>query len=380
MATDPRDVTTGTRRERVNPTLDRLAAYSWRVIVVAVVGLGVLWLLRQMWSLVLAVVIGVYIARALDPIARRLRERGAPPAVTALAAMLLFAAVLGAAGTIIVPLLADELDTLGPTLSEAVDDVETWIIEDSPVDLDQGDLDDLRQEAGEAISRGLRSSRGDLLSGALVVMEGIVGLILAVVATFFFLKDGPRFQRWFLQRLPSGRRDPARRMGARAWLTLGGYLKGAAILGLVEGVIIGVTLTLVGADLAAPVAVLTFVAAFVPIVGAVVAGIIAVLVALGTAGFGAAVVVAIVALVVQQLDNDLLAPVIYGRALQLHPLIVLFAVVAGGALFGLAGTILAVPVTATVVNVLAEAGVGRGNEDDEGDGQLDPLASDASTD
>lgn len=373
MATEPRDVPTGTRRVRVNPSLERLAAYSWRLIAVAIVGLGVLWLLRQMWSLVLAVVIGIYIARALDPIARRLRERGVRPALTALASMVLFAAVLGLAGTLIVPLLADELDTLGPTLSDAVDDVETWIIEDSPFDLSQGDLDDLREEAGEAISRGLRSSRGDLLSGALVVMEGIVGIILAIVATFFFLKDGPRFQSWFLQRLPGRQREPARRMGARAWLTLGGYLKGAAILGLLEGVIIGITLTLVGASLAAPVAVLTFVAAFVPIVGAVVAGIIAVLVALATAGFGAAVVVAIVAVVVQQLDNDLLAPVIYGRTLQLHPLLVLFAVVAGGALFGLAGTILAVPVTATVVNVLSEAGVGRGHEDEGSDADISPT-------
>jgi predicted PurR-regulated permease PerM len=65
--------------------------------------------------------------------------------------------------------------------------------------------------------------------------------------------------------------------------------------------------------------------------------------------------VAAVAVGVQQLDNDLLAPVVYGRSLQLHPLVVLFAVVAGGALFGFAGTVLAVPVTAAAVNVGSEA-------------------------
>src|SRR3546814_3868656 len=92
-----------------------------------------------------------------------------------------------------------------------------------------------------------------------------------------------------------------------------------SLLGLVEGAAIGITLALVGAELAWPVALLTFVAAFVPIVGAVLAGVVAILVALATAELGGAIVVAIVALVVQQLDNDLLAPVVYGRALQMHP-------------------------------------------------------------
>src|SRR3546814_935330 len=128
-----------------------------------------------------------------------------------------------------------------------------------------------------------------------------------------------------------------------------------SLLGLVEGAAIGITLALVGAELAWPVALLTFVAAFVPIAGAVLAGVVAILVALATAELGAAIVVAIVALVVQQRDNDLLAPVVYGRALQMHPLIILFAVVSGGALFGMAGTVLAVPVTAVALNVVAEA-------------------------
>ena len=87
----------------------------------------------------------------------------------------------------------------------------------------------------------------------------------------------------------------------------------------------------------------------------VVAGAVAILVTLATSGVADAVVVAAVALVVQQLDNDVLAPVIYGRSLQLHPLAVLFALVGGGALFGFAGTVLAVPITAIAVNMVAEA-------------------------
>ncbi len=92
--------------------------------------------------------------------------------------------------------------------------------------------------------------------------------------------------------------------------------------------------------------VFTFLMAFIPILGAIVAGAMAVLVALATGGTTAALIVLIVVIVVQQLDNDLLAPVVYGRSLELHPVTVLLAVAGGGALFGLPGTLLAVPVTA----------------------------------
>ena len=91
-----------------------------------------------------------------------------------------------------------------------------------------------------------------------------------------------------------------------------------------------------------------------PIVGAIVAGLIATLVGLVTGGLTTAAVVAVVAIVVQQLDNDFLGPWVYGRALSLHPAAVLVSVVAGGALFGIAGTLLAVPVVAVAVNVTRE--------------------------
>jgi predicted PurR-regulated permease PerM len=97
--------------------------------------------------------------------------------------------------------------------------------------------------------------------------------------------------------------------------------------------------------------ILTFLAAFVPILGAIVAGIVAVLVALVTGGVTTAVIVGIVALAVQQLDNDVLAPWVYGRSLALHPVVILVSVVGGGALFGIAGTLLAVPVVAVAVAV-----------------------------
>jgi len=340
---------------QVHPMVVLLAGYGWRLLVLGAVVVATYWVLAELWVLVLTVVIAVYLARALDPPVSWLRARGLPPALAALTGLVAFFAVVTLVGWLVVPSMADEFSELGPTLSSATDDVERWLVEDAPFDVSEQDIADLRDRVGEAINQSTETSGGSLVSGAVAVVEVLTGLILAIVTAFFILKDGPRFQRWCTDRFPPHRRPEVRRMGAKAWTTLGGYLRGVAVLGTFEGIVLGITITVVGGALAIPVAIVTFLASFVPIVGAVVTGVVAVLVALATAGVGPAVIVAVVAIVVQQLDNDLLSPVVYGHTLELHPLVVLFSIVAGGALFGIAGTILAVPLTAMAVNVLAEA-------------------------
>jgi predicted PurR-regulated permease PerM len=350
---------------RVHPVVERLAAYGWRLLVLAAVLVVLRWVLGRLWVIVLALVVATFLARALTGPNRWLRTHGLPASLAAGLTLLGFLGVLVLGGWFIVPAVTDEFSSLGPTLTEAVDDVQQWLVEDAPVDLDERDIEEFRTQAGDALVDVVSSSGGSLASGALTAVEAVTGIILGLLATFFFLKDGPKFQRWALARTPAARRDLARRLAGRAWATLGGYLRGAAMLGAIEGAAIGITLAIVGAGLVVPVVILTFAAAFIPFVGAIVAGVVAVLVALATAGFGGAIVVAIVALAVQQLDNDFLAPVVYGRALALHPLIILFSIVAGGALIGFAGTVLAVPVTAVAVNVAAEAGLGRPRADSE---------------
>jgi predicted PurR-regulated permease PerM len=240
-------------------------------------------------------------------------------------------------------------------VSQAVDDLERWVVDDSPFDIDQTQFDRFRRETGTALGESLRTSGGALISGAAVAGELALGLVLGLIVSFFALKDGDEFLDWARRRLPEDRHELASRIASRSWRTLGGYLRGAALLGLVEGFAIGLALKLVGAELAIPMALVTFLAAFVPVVGAIVAGVLAILVALATAGGVAAAVVAAVALVVQQLDNDVLAPVVYGRALALHPVVVLLAILAGGSAFGLVGSFFAVPVVAVVVNAMTEA-------------------------
>lgn len=326
------------------------AAYAWRLIAIGVVVLAVLWLLREMRVVFLPLVVALLVTRALSPVGGLLTRHGWPRGLAALTTLVGFLALVGGLVALVVPSVVDEVDSVGPTLTAAVDDVEDWLVEDSPFELSRESVERMRDRVGDATARALQSSDGMTLDRATIVAEVLTGALLALILVFFLLRDGERFVAWATGGLRPARRRRARRALDRAWSTLAGYLRGATLLGVVESISIGLALWLSGGGLVAPVVLLTFLGAYVPLVGATVAGVVAVLVALVTGGTGSAIVVAIVAIVVQQLDNDLLAPVIYGRALSLHPVVILVSVVAGGALFGLAGTILAVPAVAVALN------------------------------
>jgi predicted PurR-regulated permease PerM len=331
------------------PLIDRAAAYCWRLIVIGIVALAALWLLRQARVVFFPVVVALFLSRVLSPVVAFLRRHRWRPGMASAVSLVAFFVAATAFLAIVIGTFADEADSVRPTLTQALDDVEEWLVEDSPVRVSRDAIDRLRENAADEFDRLARSSDGSLTDQATLVAELLTGTILAIILTFFMLRDGARFVDWLCRR---ARRNQAavRRSLEAAWATLGGYLRGAAILGVVESVVIGTTLLVCGGGLVAPVMAITFLGAFVPLAGAVIAGVIAVLVALVTAGTGPAVIVAIAALLVQQLDNDVLAPVVYGRVLSLHPVIVLLSVVAGGALFGLVGSVLAVPVVAVVIS------------------------------
>jgi predicted PurR-regulated permease PerM len=313
----------------------------------------VLQVLGQLALVLFPLAVALFITRALSVPAGWLRARGWRPAPAAAATLVGALLLLVALVALVAPPMVDEFSHLGPTLDEGVGQVEDWLVEDSPFDLTRRDVEDARDDVTDRARDALRHSGDQVTRGVRTAVSGLAGLLLALVLTFFALKDGPHFVHWVDGRVESRRRDQLRTVAQASWAAIGGYLRGAAILGLVEAVIIGGTMAVMGAGLVVPVMLLTFAAAFVPIVGAVVAGVIAVLVTLAAGGLVPALVVGVVALLVQQLDNDLLAPWIYGKSLELHPVVILLAIAAGTALFGFAGTVLAVPFTATVLSSVA---------------------------
>lgn len=318
-----------------------------------VVGLAVLLAGALLWKLrlvVLPVFIALLLATVLTPPVVALERRGWPSAVATAGVFLAFLAALAAVLTLVVPPTVDELSSTGSALQDGLDEVERWLV-DGPLDLNRSTVQRYTDDPGGTLADLARSSSASLTRSVVVAGEVVAGALLSLVLTFFLVKDGRDLQRWLLDRTATDHRPLLGELAAAGWSALTGFLRGAALLGVVEAIIIGVTVWLVGAPLALPVAVFTFLGAFFPIVGAVTAGAVAVLVTLATQGFGAALIVLAVAVVVQQLDNDLLAPFIYGRSLQLHPLVVLVVLTAGGAVGGIAGAFLAVPLTGAAVGM-----------------------------
>ena len=337
---------------KVHPTVERLAAYSWRLLVIAAAAVATIALLVRLRVVLFPIIIATFLAVALTPVANVLRKRGAPNAIAAVVSFLVFFGALAGVIALVVPTIADEVDDLGGTIAEATDSLERWLIDDIGVTEER--LEQVRDQISTSARNTATGSSSAILGGAVLVGEVIAGFVLSLFLAFFMVKDGPRFQAFLLRRVPPERRELATRLAARGWRTLGGYLRGSALLGVVESVIIGIAMALTGASLIPAVMTITFLGAFVPFVGAIVAGTLATAVTLVTAGSGSALIVGIVALVVQQLDNDFLAPVVFGKTLDLHPVAVLLGVATGAAVGGLPTAVLAVPITALVFNLTNE--------------------------
>lgn len=356
----------------------RVTAWAGCLIVVLAAG----WLLLQVATalalLLFPLVVTVFLSRILAPPSQWLRRRGWRPAPAAAVALLGFLVVLGGLTAAMAPSMVSEFQGLGEAVTDGLADIEDWVVEDSGLDVTRQDVEDAKDDISERASQLVRNSGDQIVSGARLVVTAIVGLVLSLILTFFALKDGPETLERARRALPEHRRRDVEVVAEASWASLGGYLRGAALLGLLEAVIIGATMAVVGAEVVLPVMLLTFLAAFVPLVGASVAGVLAVLVTLASGGLLDAAVVAVVAVLVQQLDNDLLAPWIYGKALEMHPVVILLAITTGTAAFGVVGTFLAVPLTAVVLTSVsalrAERAEATWSPAAEGDGP-DPPAT-----
>jgi predicted PurR-regulated permease PerM len=310
---------------------------------------GVAYLILRLAVLVapltMALVAALVLTALLQPVSAVLRRGHVPAALAALAAIGVLLAVLVLPAVLMWPTVADQAADLPDQLSQGWSRTQDWLV--GTLGLSESQL----SSAIDRISAEARSSAPDPVGSAMTVVEGVGAALLALVLIFFLLKDGPAMARWFGGLLPQRSRDRWMSAAGNGWQALARYARGTVAVAAIDAVGIGAALFAVGVPLALPLTILTFLAAFVPILGATVAGVAAVLVALAANGPADALIVLAAVVVVQQLEGNLLEPLIMGRALRLHPVVVLIAVTAGGLTGGIAGAIVAVPLTAVVYQV-----------------------------
>lgn len=336
------------------PALDALAAWTWRLLVVGAGVAVVIAVLIRLRLVVLPAFLALVLSTFLAPPARWLRRHGAPDALAAFAVLLTALAAVTAILIYVVPAMTRELSELGDQAEEGLRRVERWLRDEVP-GVEEGDVDDFTDDLVSALRDNQRQIVSGVVSGAVIAVELVTGALVALVALFFFLKDDDRILRALLSQVPAPRRDDARAITARGWRALSGFVRGAATNGFIEAVLVAIALAAIGVPLVIPLALITFFAGFLPVVGAILAGLLASLVALVSNGIGDAILVALVFTGVQQLQNNVLEPLILSQAVRLHPLVVLFSLAAGAVLGGLVGAFIAVPVVASTWAMVDEA-------------------------
>ncbi|WP_150307727.1 AI-2E family transporter [Planctomonas psychrotolerans] len=342
-----RELVSRVRGGAVLAVLTPATAILGRILIVAIAVVGLVYLLSLLWVVVFPLILALLLSSILWPLNRGLRS-GLPKAAAAGITVLGFLAVAITIGWAAAALSVDgvrelsvkavnnvrNLGEFAESLPFAVPDVDEFIT---------SALGWLRANVGAILSQ--------VVSGVGTIGSVVVTILLALVLTFFCLKDGERFPGWLLRWTTGTVFVHVAEVSSRSWRTLSSYVLSQAAVALVDAVLIGTGLWILGIPLALPLAVLIFFAGFLPVVGAVATGFLATLVALLSDGWVKALIVLGIVLLVQQLESNVLQPILVGKSLNLHPAVVLTGVTAGGTIFGIVGAFLATPVIAVVMVV-----------------------------
>lgn len=332
-----------------------LTDWALRIAIAIVAG----WLLSKiigfLWVGILPILLAIILSTVLWPPVKYMRIIKVPWALAALLSILFAFGLVAAIIAAITPSIVDQAPRLFDSASQGIREVQDWIqgpplnVQDEQMNSAINEVTSVLQTRGDEIANGV-------LTGVSAFSSILITLVLTIVLTFFFIKDGVKFLPWLRRVVGRNAGRHLTEVLTRSWVTLSAFIRTQAIVSFVDAFFIGLGLMILGVPLAWALAVITFLAGFIPIVGAFTAGALAVLVALVSNGFTTALIVLVLIIAVQQLEGNVLQPVLQSRSMNLHPVVVLLGVAAGGGLFGIIGAFLAVPVAAVVAVILRYLG------------------------
>jgi len=329
---------------------------SWLLVGVVLLLVGLISILSLTQVIVIPVIVAGVIAAVTEPLVSLLKRQRLPRALGAALVLVAIVAAGGLATFLILRGIGTESAGISDHLTAGADKIEGWL-------KDLGISDGKAQGANHDISSGASTSFHALLTGVAVGIQKLSSLafflVMTILGLFFMLKDGPVIRSWG-ERHMGVPPEVARTVTGRTAQSLRGYFLGVTIVAAFSAVLVGGGALVLGVPLAGTIAVITFIGGYVPYLGAWGAGAFSVLLALGGAGPEAAGGMIVIQLLSNGPLQQLVQPVAYGAALGIHPLAVLVVTIAGGALFGAVGLILAAPVTSAIVRISADLARARG--------------------
>jgi putative heme transporter len=331
---------------------------AWLLVGVAVFLVGMVWLLALTDVIVIPVITAGIVAAVAAPVVDWMHEHRIPRGLGA--ALLMVVIILLSVGVMLVIVggITGEAADVGSQLSGAKDTLAGWL---EDLGVDPSKAEDAKQHASSATSDAVSALLNGVIGGLSELSSIVFFLAMTALSLFFLLKDGPQIRAWAEGHLglPT---TVARTITQRVLGSLRGYFLGVTIVAAFNAVVVTIGALILGVPLVGTIAAVTFLGAYVPYLGAWGAGAFAVLIALGGGGTDAAAGMIVVQLLANGILQQLVQPLAMGAALGIHPLAVLVVTIAGGALFGTIGLILAAPLTSAAVRISADLARARAEE------------------
>lgn len=296
------------------------------------------------WHVITWLLIALFLALALNPAVEIFERRGLRRGLASAVVFVLAFAVIAGLGFLVLPPLVDQVRDFIEAVPDFIDDLTAGR---GPLGFLQDEyqiVDRVRQAIEERGPGGVIGVTEPALAVAQSVVTAVVGTVAISFLTFFMLLEGPRLVGRFYDFLPESARSSWQRVGREIYRTVGGYVTGNLLISLIAAIASASVLFVLGSDYAIALAVVVAVLDLVPLAGATLAAIIVSSVAFIELGWVKGLIVVGFFVIYQQLENHILQPVIYGRTVQLSPLIVLISVLIGAELAGILGALAAIPI------------------------------------
>jgi predicted PurR-regulated permease PerM len=310
--------------------------------------LGILALIYLAWHIITWILIATFLALALNPAVEFFEGRGLRRGYSAgLVAVLALAAIVGL-GFLLIPPLIDQVRSFVDYVPQVVDDLTAGRGPFGFLQTKYHIVDRVREAIEKQGAGGVLGITGAGLAVARGVITAVAGAVAITFLTFFMLLDGRRMIERFYNFLPAESRPRWQRIGGEIYSTVGGYVTGNVFISVIAAVASAIALFVLGSSYAIALAVVVGVLDLIPLAGATLAAILVSAVVFVELGWVKGLIIVVFFIVYQQLENHVLQPVIYGRTVQLSPLVVLISVLIGAELAGILGALAAIPVAGIV--------------------------------
>jgi len=333
-----------------------LGLLAWFLVGVAVLLVGLTWLLALTSTITIPVVLGAILATVGGPLVATMQRHRIPRALGAAIVLLGIVAIIVVIALMVFGGIYEQSSEIKAAASEAMDKVEGWMN-----DAGAGGTSDTSEQVQSSTAQTGKTLLQGVANGIAELTSLVFFLTFTAFSTFFLLKDGPTVRR-FVDSHIGVPRDVATVITSNVMRSLRRYFLGVTYVAAFNAIVVGLAALALGVPLAGTIAVVVFVTAYVPFIGAFVSGAFAVVLTLASEGTTEALIMLVVVILANGLLQNIVQPIAFGATLDLNPLVVLIVTIGFGSLFGMIGMVLAAPLTSAALHISRELAAAKALE------------------